>query len=163
MRSKLLNYYRPGKNARAVQNTPDGRDEEMAADPAFAAAPAATPIIATVAMPSAVASAVPSAVPTAARQGPLDFPSVKNWLRFCEDDFERGRNKHEYTALSPVFASNGCTRIDDVARLSVETIKSLAEKEGVSVSIGLANRIHQYAADDVARVKAEGKLYAMTF
>ncbi len=70
----------------------------------------------------------------------------------------RGRDKHEYTKLLPVFAANDCTRIDDVSRLTAESIKSLAEKEGVSVSIGLANRVHQYAVDDVARVKTEGKL-----
>ena len=41
MRSKLLDYFRPGKDARAANRIPDGRDAEMAeAEAAVAAAPA---------------------------------------------------------------------------------------------------------------------------
>lgn len=91
-------------------------------------------------------------------KGPLNYPAITDWLKACDDDFERGRDKHEYTALSLVFATNGCTRIDDIARMSPETIKGLAEAQGITVTVGLVNRVHAYAVEDVARVKREGKL-----
>lgn len=71
---------------------------------------------------------------------------------------ERGRDHHEYSKLAPVFESNGCTRIDDLTRMSAEMIKQLAVEAGVDVTIGLVYRVHQYAADDVARVKRVGRL-----
>lgn len=71
---------------------------------------------------------------------------------------ERGRDKHDYTALLPVFTTNGCTRVDDVARLSTETLMSLAEKEGLVLTIGLANRVVDYAVHDVARLKRGKKI-----
>ena len=58
-------------------------------------------------------------------------------------------------ALSPVFAVNGCTCIDDITRLSAITIKTLADEQGVNVTIGLTNRIHAYAVEDVARVRRD--------
>lgn len=91
-------------------------------------------------------------------RGPLDFPSVANWLAACEDDLERGRDKHPYKSLIPMFSHNECTRIDDIARMSPELIRSLSREFGLEASIGLANRVYQYAVDDVAKVKALGKL-----
>ncbi len=57
-----------------------------------------------------------------------------------------------------MFAANGCTRIDDIARLSPDNIKLLAAEVGVIVNVGLVNRVHQYATDDVACVKVAGRL-----
>ncbi len=79
-------------------------------------------------------------------------------MKTCEDDLERGRDHHEYTKLGPVFIDNGCTRIDDVARMSPESIKVLASDAGVAVTIGLVNRVHDYAVEDVARVKNRLKM-----
>ncbi len=53
-------------------------------------------------------------VPVRSYQGPLDFPEVSSWLQQCQDNIERGRDKHEYTKLSPVFKEHECTRIDDI-------------------------------------------------
>ena len=89
---------------------------------------------------------------------PLDYPTIANWLQICEEDFERGRDKHEYTKLAPMFAANGCTRIDDIPRMSTDSIKSLTVEAGLDVTIGLVNRVHDYAVEDVARVKHDGKL-----
>ena len=91
-------------------------------------------------------------------KGPLNFPSISDWLKMCEDDFERGRDKHEYSKLGPVFLENGCTRIDDITRLSTDLIRTMAGDSFVEVSIGLIHRVFQYAIDDVARVKAAGRL-----
>jgi hypothetical protein len=91
-------------------------------------------------------------------RGPLDYPLIPVWLKMCEDDLERGRDKHEYTRLSPVFGANGCTRIDDIARMSAEKIQALADREGIDVTVGLVNRVVAYSVEDVARVKVEGKL-----
>lgn len=88
----------------------------------------------------------------------MDFPAIVHWLSACEDDFERGRDKHEYSRLAAVFAANGCTRIDDITRMSTDEIKSLAAEVGVIISVGLVNRVHQYATEDVARVKIAGRL-----
>lgn len=90
--------------------------------------------------------------------GPLDFPTIANWLKACEDHLERGRDGHAYTSLALTFALNGCTRIDDIARMSPADIKALAVEKDLEVTVGLVNRVHQYAVDDVARVKASGKL-----
>ncbi len=165
MRSKLLDYFRPGKDLRSAAFVPDDRDIEMA-EAAATAVPAAAPATAPDAAPApapatalaATSTAVAPPPQSAPHKGPLDYPSVKNWLLVCEEDFERGRDKHEYSALLPMFTENGCTRIDDIARLSADTIRSLAEKAGLNVSVGLANRVQQYAVEDVARVKLEGKL-----
>ena len=94
----------------------------------------------------------------AAYKGPLNYPAIAAWLKACEEDFERGRDKHDYTTLSPMFAANGCTRIDNITRMTTDTIKSLAEAQGITVTIGLVNRVHKYAIKDIARVKREGKL-----
>lgn len=161
MRSNLLDYFRAGKQSRSSTSVPAGRDAEMEEAFTAAAAPApAAPAAAAIA-PAAAAPGVPvvETQPAVQRKGPLDYPAIKTWLAFCEEHLERGRDKHEYSVLLPVFLANGCTRIDDVVRLSAESIKTLAEKENVSITIGLANRVHEYAAEDVARVKANGKLY----
>ncbi len=102
----------------------------------------------------------PATEPTevVAHKGPLDFPAIVHWLSACEDDFERGRDKHEYSRLAVVFAANSCTRIDDITRMSTDEIKSLAAEVGVIISVGLVNRVHQYATEDVARVKIAGRL-----
>lgn len=42
--------------------------------------------------------------------------------------------------------------------MSPEAIKALATEAGVSVTIGLVNRVHEYAVDDVALVKSGIKL-----
>ncbi len=69
-----------------------------------------------------------------------------------------GRDKHEYTKLSPVFKEHECTRIDDITHMSVGEIRTLAAEMGVSVSLGLVNRVFQYASADVAMVKLKGKV-----
>ncbi|KLO06297.1 hypothetical protein SCHPADRAFT_946195 [Schizopora paradoxa] len=180
MKSKLLDYFRPGKDARAVARAPTDRDAEQAeaeaaiAAAAATAAPAVVPTAAPAVVPTAVPAVVPAAVPVTAPaevvmplaqpappSGPLDYPSIKRWMMFCEDDFERGRDKHDYGQLLPIFMANGCTRVDDVARLSVEIIQKLAEKAGIEVSLGLANRVHEYAVEDAALVKRYGFLPAL--
>lgn len=101
---------------------------------------------------------VPVLILVPANKGPLDFPSISDWLATCEDDLERSRDKHAYKSLAPLFAKNECTRIDDITRLTPEMIMGLAKEMELQVSVGLVNRIYQYAVDDVARVKAVGKL-----
>ncbi len=96
--------------------------------------------------------------PVRSYQGPLDFPEVSSWLQQCQDNIERGRDKHEYTKLSPVFKEHECTRIDDITHMSVGEIRTLAAEMGVSVSLGLVNRVFQYASADVAMVKLKGKV-----
>lgn len=90
-------------------------------------------------------------------KGPLDYPAVADWSKTCEDDLERGRDHHDYMALSPVFAINGCTRIGDITRLTTSVIETLADEQGVNATIETTERIHAYAAEDVARVQGEGK------
>ena len=88
---------------------------------------------------------------------PRDYPTVETWLRTCEDDIERGRDKHAYLSLLPVFSANGCTRLDDITRVSAEQLRALASAQGIDATIGLTNRIHAYAVEDVARLKAAGR------
>lgn len=87
-----------------------------------------------------------------------DFPAISTWLKSCEDDLERGRDKHEYTKLSTVFADNGCTRIDDIARMTPDFIRNLATEKEVNVTVGLVHRVHEYAADDVAHIKGKARM-----
>ncbi len=42
--------------------------------------------------------------------------------------------------------------------MSPADIKTLAADRDLDVTIGLVNRVHHYATEDVARVKAAGKL-----
>ncbi|KAL5524968.1 hypothetical protein ACEPAF_8837 [Sanghuangporus sanghuang] len=91
-------------------------------------------------------------------RGPLNYPAIGDWLKACEDDLERGRDNHEYRKLAPVFLSSGCTRIDDIARMNADKIEALVKAEGVDMTIGLVNCIHDYAVGDVACVKRDGKL-----
>lgn len=86
-------------------------------------------------------------------QKSLNFQAVKDWLPSLEADRQRGRDGHEYTKLLPVFMENEITRIDDIARMSPQTIKQLASEAGVTVSFGLISRVFHYAGDDVAQVK----------
>ncbi len=71
---------------------------------------------------------------------------------------ERGRDGHDYASMALVFALNGCTRIDDITRLTPAEIRDLARDRGVDVTVGLVNRVLQYATEDVARVKANGEI-----
>ena len=80
------------------------------------------------------------------------------WLATCEEDLEHGRDGHQYQTLAPMFAANDCTRIDDIIRMNPTQIRDLSKEMGISASIGLVNRIFQYAQDDVAQVKVSGKL-----
>lgn len=91
-------------------------------------------------------------------KGPLDYPAITDWLKACEADIERGRDKHGYSTLAPMFEANGCTRIDDITRMSTDLLSSLATNAGLSATIGLINRVHQYAKDDVEKVKTAGRL-----
>ena len=52
--------------------------------------------------------------------------------------------------MLPVFTANGCTRLDDVTRVPAEQLRALASVQGIEATIGLANRIFAYAAEDVA-------------
>lgn len=142
MSSKLLDYEKPGKKTRVVSPS-------IQADLWRVGGEAQTST-----------QMVPVPVETEIRsyKGPLDYPTISAWLKICEEDFERGRDKHEYSMLAPMFEANGCTRIDDVTRMSTGLMKSLAAEVGLSVTIGLINRVHQYATEDVARVKSAGRL-----
>lgn len=144
MSSKVLDYERPGKKARTLSPV----TEPGQWDTPFEARSDLIP-----------ARVQPVLRPeTPAYTGPVNYPAIAEWLKSCEDDLERGRDKHGYSVLSSMFAANGCTRIDDITRLSSEAIKSLAEDAGLVITIGLVNRVSQYAQDDVARVKAGGNL-----
>lgn len=142
MASRLLDYERPSRKSR----------------PHDASVVPATPVEAG---PPVVAAPVQQTVssPADAPKGPLDYPSISSWLKTCEDDFERGRDRHEYSKLAFVFSDNGCTRIDDITRMSPDLIKKLASEVGVDVSLGLVFRVFEYAAADVVRVRKAGKLY----
>ncbi|KLO04689.1 hypothetical protein SCHPADRAFT_896835 [Schizopora paradoxa] len=123
----------------------------------FPSAAGPFPFPAQAAPPARLPPAV-SDVEVSAPKGPLDYPPIYKWLADCERHLERGRDRHEYTRLDAVFAGNGCTRIDDISRMSPDSIRTLATEVGVVVPIGLINRVHDYAIEDVARVKAGEKL-----
>ena len=141
MTAKILDYERPGKGTRGGKPFPQAGLSVLQPD-----VPVLMP-------PAPVHRQETSFYPSPKR--PLDYPAVSDWLKTCKDDLERGRDNHDYMALSPVFAVNGCTRIDDITRLSAITIKTLADEQGVNVTIGLTNRIHAYAVEDVARVRRD--------
>lgn len=146
MSSELLDYVRPGR-------------KNLVAEQALAETEAAV----LVPLPPEPAHSIEPPISmhreTQVFQGPLDFPKIDDWLKGCEDNLERGRDGHEYTSLSMVFALNGCTRIDDIARMSPADIKALAVERDLAVTVGLVNRVHHYATADVARVKVAGKLF----
>ena len=145
MTSKLIDYMKPGKVAR--KTSPNSQTNLLSIEDEVTANLRAMP------MPPVQDFAMREAY-----KGPLDYPAIAAWLKACEENFERGCDKHEYTSLSPLFAANGCTRIDDIVRMSPEMIKSLAEVRGIVTTIGLVNRVHAYAVEDVARVRSTGKL-----
>lgn len=144
--SKLLDYYR---NDRKL---PRATSETAEASSAQAPTPASEPVEQT------VQKQVGLTQPEMSMRGPHDYPTIVTWLKTCEEDIERGRDGHEYSKLSSVFAENECTRIDDIARMSADTIKSLATEAGIAVTIGLVNRAYQYAVEDVARVKSRSRV-----
>lgn len=96
MSSKLLDFVRPGRRNLAA---------------AHAAALAATETAAQIPLPLEHVKEPPAPMhrETQGFQGPLDFPKIADWLKGCEDNLERGRDGHEYSSLSLVFALNGCT------------------------------------------------------
>jgi len=106
--------------------------------------------------PRSTTSSQPSAPPAA--KLPLDFPRISKWLATCKEDLERGGDGHQYQTLAPMFAANDCMRIDDIIRMNPTQIRDLSKEMGISASIGLVNRIFQYAQDDVAQVKVSGRL-----
>ncbi|KAL5512281.1 hypothetical protein ACEPAG_9375 [Sanghuangporus baumii] len=140
MSAKLLDYKRPGRMNQGAPPTNDGVHKIQ---------------VDSHAAPVRVAQEV---LTSTTHKGPLNYPAIGDWLKACEDDLERGRDNHEYRKLAPVFSNNGCTRIDDIARMNTDRIEALAKAEGVDVTIGLVNRVHDYAVEDVACVKRDGKL-----
>lgn len=142
MTSKLLDYRRISKKSQALPA-------------ALPASPPSSPSMASIRADKHVEQV--TAI-QARYTGPLDYPTISRWLLSCSTDLERGRDNHPYTSLSEVFEDNGCTRIDDVARLSGDAIKAMAEAKGVCVNIGLINRICAYAIEDVATVQRTGRL-----
>lgn len=83
----------------------------------------------------------------------MDYPSIQNWLRYCKDHLERGRDGHAYTSMRLTFSVNGCTRIDDIVCMSPADIKVMAVEGDLDVTIGLINRVHGYAVEDVEHIK----------
>ncbi|EJD07047.1 uncharacterized protein FOMMEDRAFT_26164 [Fomitiporia mediterranea MF3/22] len=97
--------------------------------------------------------------PNPTHSGPLNYPTVDVWRRYCQQHIERGRDAvHTYTSLIFVLQKNDCTRLDDVARLTTEELCSLAMECEVEASIGLVKRVVAYAHEDVAKVKNDGYL-----
>lgn len=141
MLSRLLDYERQARKPRAY-----AANEQAVDSPS-------TPVELVEEAPKA-----PPPYVEAPPKGPLDYPAISNWLKTCEDDFERGRDKHAYTKLSDMFKGNGCTRIDNITRMSPELIKTLATQAGIDVTLGLVHRVFEYAATDVLRVRKSGKL-----
>ncbi len=144
MGSKLLDYIRPKRS--------------QTAGPEGGAAPLSSAFEPSEGYVTARAEVPERRAEVPVREGPLDYPAIATWLKACEDDLERGRDKHQYTKLAPMFAANECTRIDDITRMSTDMIKLLCTQAGFDVTFGLVNRVHQYAAEDVAHVKFKGKL-----
>lgn len=142
MSSKLLDFVRPGRKSRAILE-----------------AEGLTEVAAQVPLPE---EAAPQAVPAAPIPGGFrsshDYPTIGDWLDRCARHMERGRDGHDYASMALVFALNGCTRIDDITRLTPAEIRDLARDRGVDVTVGLVNRVLQYATEDVARVKANGEI-----
>lgn len=134
--SKLLDYVRPGRKNTAA---------------AHAEATAATETTAQVPLPAEVVRGTVESVRDFA--GPMDYPSIQNWLRDCEDHLERGRDGHTYSSMTLTFAVNGCTQIDDIVYMSTAEIKAMAVEGDLDVTIGLVNRVHGYALEDVDRIK----------
>ena len=133
--SKLLDYKREGRGKRAASVSND------------------VPVIPEETVKTKQA---PSAdIPTRA---PLDFPTLTAWLRSCEDDMVRGRDRHNYTMLDGVFAAHGFTRIDDILLLSPETLMDLAKGEALNVPLALVHRVFKFAKEDIAILQGGGKL-----
>lgn len=145
MSSRVLDYEWPDKETRRLQ-----AHRQPGLPITTSLVPLALPV------PQMVSSGETGA--QALYKGPLDYPGIEVWLQACENDFERGHDKHTYLLLLPVFVTNGCTRIDDITRLSAERLKTLADGQGIEVTIGLVNRVHAYAVEDVARIKSAGRL-----
>lgn len=139
--SKLLDYSREPRKSRVASGSMQPETMTVDAEP-----PVQTPAQA------AHGSDGP------ARRVTHDFPSLKSWLRGCEDDLVRGRDRHNYTDLENVFAGHGFTRVDDVTMLTPEAIMELAKGEGVNVSLALVHRIYKYAKEDVDIIQSGGKL-----
>ncbi len=103
---------RQGPKCYVVQTTrlcAPGKEESP--PPLIAAALAATETAAQIPLPLEHVKEPPAPMhrETQGFQGPLDFPKIADWLKGCEDNLERGRDGHEYSSLSLVFALNGCT------------------------------------------------------
>lgn len=151
MSSKLLDYIKPGKksNASAVNC-----EEPLTTAPVFEPVPAPELQHVQQAQPQQVQpqQVQPQHVPKV--RIPKNFPQISKWLEKCEEDIERGCDNHKYSELAPVFSVNGCTRLDDITRLSTDVIRTLATEAGLKVTIGLVNRIHEYAVSDVAKINA---------
>lgn len=139
LKSKLLDFVRPGRKVASAP--PD--DTISAEEPLVVQKPREPTPIAKPAQTTEVR----------AQRGAVDFPLIGDWLKGCERHMERGRDKHEYSLLAPMFKANGCTRIDDIPRMSTGLIRELAAAASLNVTIGLVNRVHQYAADDVEHFK----------
>ncbi len=60
--------------------------------------------------------------------------------------------------MALMFAVNGCTRIDDIARMTSAELKELAKDFDLEVTVGLVNRVVRYAQDDVEQIKVAGRL-----
>lgn len=154
MTSKLLDYVRPGRKNRAAIHS----DALMTSEATGIGTHEAPPLERSPAETRQNTPATSSRDEPPGHAGPLDYPSIANWLKRCEEDLERGRDGHAYSSLAVVFALNGCTRIDDIARMKKEEIKELSLERDVDASVGLINRVLHYATEDVARVKKFGKL-----
>ncbi len=140
--SKLLDYKREPRKGRAASVS--SQLEELPVVPEQSLAQTQVPAVREADVPS--------------RRAPFDFPSLTSWLRSCEGDIVRGRDKHSYTDLDGVFTGHGFTRIDDITMLSPEAIMELAKREGVNVSLALVHRVFKYASEDVEFVKSGSKL-----
>ncbi len=57
--------------------------------------------------------------------------------------WERGRDGHAYASMALMFAVNGCTRIDDIARMTSAELKELAKDFDLEVTVGLVNSCGQ--------------------
>lgn len=82
---------------------------------------------------------------------PVEYPRMEKWLLDIENDRVRNLDTIPYAELADVLVDHGILRLDDLARLTIQTLQDLSR-----LNVGTASRLLDWAVADKSRLDGSG-------
>lgn len=82
----------------------------------------------------------------------VEYPRIEQWLLNIENDGVRNADNVPYAEVTDTLVDHGILRLDDLARLSLQTLQDLSR-----LNVGTAGRILEWAATDKSQLDRDSR------